>query len=449
MSQQVLNATNTTNTSDVKRNLGRMDLMSIAIGQTIGAGIMAMTGTAIGMTGRSVNIAFIFAGIITILAIIPQIYVGGTARFKGGQYTQVAAFGGQKLAGIFTMINIFIGIGISMYVLSFTEYFVALVPNAPSKIISMLVITIMFGLNLLGTKQAAKLQTVLCVAMAAALGLFVAFGVGEIQPGYFRQPGFMTSGVMGLLVASSYLSFAAGGATYVINFSGEAKNPTKDIPFVIIVSTIGVSILYALIGTIAGGVLPVEEVANKSLSLVAESIMPKSIYIFFIVGGAMFSLLTTLNASIGWITRPVVQAANDGWLPKFMGNIHPKFKTPANALLLFYIIGIIPIMLDLDISIVSSSTVILTSVVKAILAFITIRMPFVMPELWKKSKFYISDGKLKFACILGGLVATLQVVLLVVTSSSQEIIGNITILVFSIIYAILRNKKVKMEVSYE
>lgn len=449
MSQQVSNATNTTNTSDVKRNLGRMDLMSIAIGQTIGAGIMAMTGTAIGMTGRSVNIAFIFAGIITILAIIPQIYVGGTARFKGGQYTQVAAFGGQKLAGIFTMINIFIGIGISMYVLSFTEYFVALVPNAPSKIISMLVITIMFGLNLLGTKQAAKLQTVLCVAMAAALGLFVAFGVGEIQPGYFRQPGFMTAGVMGLLVASSYLSFAAGGATYVINFSGEAKNPTKDIPFVIIAATIGVSILYALIGTIAGGVLPVEQVANKSLSLVAESIMPKSIYIFFIVGGAMFSLLTTLNASIGWITRPVVQAANDGWLPKFMGNIHPKFKTPANALLLFYIIGIIPIMLDLDISIVSSSTVILTSVVKAILAFITIRMPFVMPELWKKSKFYISDGKLKFVCILGGLVATLQVVLLVITASNQEIIGNLTILGFSIIYAILRNKKVKMEVSYE
>lgn len=449
MSQQVSNATNTTNTSDVKRNLCRMDLMSIAIGQTIGAGIMAMTGTAIGMTGRSVNIAFIFAGIITILAIIPQIYVGGTARFKGGQYTQVAAFGGQKLAGIFTMINVFTGIGISMYVLSFTEYFVALVPNAPSKIISIIAITLLFGLNLLGTKQAAKLQTVLCVAMAAALGLFVAFGVGEIQPGYFEQPGFMTAGVMGLLVASSYLSFAAGGATYVINFSGEAKNPTKDIPFVIIAATIGVSILYALIGTIAGGVLPVEQVANKSLSLVAESIMPKSLYIFFIVGGAMFSLLTTLNASIGWITRPVVQAANDGWLPKFMGNIHPKFKTPANALLLFYIIGIIPIMLDLDISIVSSSTVILTSVVKAILAFITIRMPFVMPELWEKSKFYISDGKLKFVCILGGLVATLQVVLLVVTSSRQEIIGNITILGFSIIYAILRDKKVKMEVSYE
>ena len=71
-------------------------------------------------------------------------------------------------------------------------------------------------------------------------------------------------------------------------------------------------------GTIAAGVLPVADVANKSLALVAEAIMPKPIYIFFIVGGAMFALLTTLNASIGWMCRPIVQAAKDGWYPDFV-----------------------------------------------------------------------------------------------------------------------------------
>lgn len=70
---------------ELKRNMGRMDLVSIAVGQIIGAGIMAMTGTAIGMTGRSVNLAFVIAGILCILTAIPQILVGGTARFKGGQ----------------------------------------------------------------------------------------------------------------------------------------------------------------------------------------------------------------------------------------------------------------------------------------------------------------------------------------------------------------------------
>jgi len=435
--------------ADVKRNLTRTDLVSVAVGQIIGAGIMAMTGTAIGMTGRSVNLAFLIAGILCILTAIPQLLVGGTARFKGGQYTQVAAFGGQRLAGVFTMINVFTGLGIAMYVISFTEYLLALVPNAPSKLISVAVITLLFLMNILGAKQAAILQTVMCVVMALAIAAFVAFGIPNLQPGYFAPPDFMTKGVTGVLMASAYLSFAAGGAQYVINFSGEAKNPTRDVPFAIIVPTVGISIVYALMGTIAAGVLPVADVANKSLALVAEAIMPKPVYVFFIVGGAMFALLTTLNASIGWMCRPIVQAAKDGWLPAVFGKLNPRFGTPMNVLLLFYVIGLVPILAGLDISIVSSSTVILTSAVKVILCFTAIRLPKVMPELWNKSKFHVGKGLLNVLCIVGGLVATFQVVLMLATSAPLELAGNLAILVVSVIYALAVNRRVRMEVSYE
>lgn len=435
--------------ADVKRNLTRTDLVSVAVGQIIGAGIMAMTGTAIGMTGRSVNLAFLIAGILCILTAIPQLLVGGTARFKGGQYTQVAAFGGQRLAGVFTMINVFTGLGIAMYVISFTEYLLALVPNAPSKLISVAVITLLFLMNILGAKQAAILQTAMCVIMALAIAAFVAFGIPNLQPGYFDPPDFMTKGISGVLMASAYLSFAAGGAQYVINFSGEAKNPTRDVPFAIIVPTIGISIVYALMGTIAAGVLPVAEVANKSLALVAEAIMPRPVYIFFIVGGAMFALLTTLNASIGWMCRPIVQAAKDGWLPAVFGRINARFGTPVNVLLLFYVIGLVPILAGLDISIVSSSTVILTSAVKVILCFTAIRLPKVMPELWNKSKFHVGRGLLNGLCIVGGLVATFQVVLMLATSAPLELAGNLAILAISVVYALAVNRRVRMEVSYE
>lgn len=435
--------------TELKRNLSRMDLVSMAVGQIIGAGIMAMTGTAIGMTGRSVNLAFIIAGILCIMTAIPQIMVGGTARFKGGQYTQVAAFGGQRLAGIFTIINIFTVLGIAMYVISFTEYLLALVPHAPSKLVSVAVITVLIAMNMLGAKQAAVLQTAMCFIMAAAIALFIAFGITKVQPGYFASPDFMTKGFTGILMASAYLSFAAGGAQVVINFSGEAKKPTVDIPFAIIVPTVGISVVYALMGTIAAGVLPVADVANKSLALVAEAIMPKPIYVFFIVGGAMFALLTTLNASIGWMCRPILQAARDGWLPGVFGRLHPKFATPVNLLLLFYIIGIVPILAGLDISIVSNSTVILSSATKAITCFTAIFLPKVMPELWNKSKFHVRKGLLSFLSILGGSVATFQVVLLVVTSSPAEIIGNLVILGISVVYALVRSKKVVMEISYE
>ena len=435
--------------TELKRNLSRMDLVSMAVGQIIGAGIMAMTGTAIGMTGRSVNIAFIIAGILCVMTAIPQIMVGGTARFKGGQYTQVATLGSQRLAGIFTMINVFTGLGIAMYIISFTEYLLALVPNVPSKLVSVVVLTILFAMNILGTKQAAALQTAMCVVMAAAIALFIAFGVTKVQPGYFAPPDFMTKGATGILMASAYLSFAAGGAQCVINFSGEAKKPTVDIPFAIIVPTISISVIYAIMGTIAAGVLPVADVANKSLALVAEAVMPKPVYVFFIVGGAMFALLTTLNASIGWMCRPILQAAKDGWLPRVFSKLHPKFATPVNILLLFYLIGIVPILAGLDISIVSNSTVILSSATKAITCFTAMFLPRVMPEFWSKSKFHVDKGLLTFFSVLGAAVATFQVVLLVVTSSTAEIVGNLVILGISVLYALVRNSKVTMEISYE
>ena len=83
------------------KKLSRLDLLSMATGQIIGVGIMTMTGIAIGFTGRSVNIAYLVAGILTLISLIPQIYIGGTANFFGGQYSQIAVLSGQKTAGIY------------------------------------------------------------------------------------------------------------------------------------------------------------------------------------------------------------------------------------------------------------------------------------------------------------------------------------------------------------
>ena len=52
-----------TNNSAQSQKLSRTDLFSMAIGQIIGVGIMTMTGIAIGFTGRSVNLAYLLAGL--------------------------------------------------------------------------------------------------------------------------------------------------------------------------------------------------------------------------------------------------------------------------------------------------------------------------------------------------------------------------------------------------
>ncbi|MDD7637691.1 MAG: APC family permease, partial [Clostridiales bacterium] len=310
-------------TSENKK-LSRLDLFSMATGQIIGVGIMTMTGIAIGFTGRSVNIAYLIAGIITIISAIPQIYIGGTANFLGGQYSQIAVLLGKKVAGIYLYIQLFTTLAISMYTLSFADYFLSLFPGVNAKLVCTIVLTVLVLLHLGGVKQAARLQNVLIVVLTVAIAAYIVLGVGSIQPDYFSN-GFMTGGAGGFVLASIYLTFAAGGATYVVNYSAEAKNPTKDIPFVIIASTAAVVIVYAIMSTVAAGVLPVEQVANQPLSVSAEAFMPKTVYTFFVVGGAMFALLTTLNFNIGMIVYPMERACKDGWLPAKFAERNNKF----------------------------------------------------------------------------------------------------------------------------
>ncbi len=427
--------------------LSRGDLFSMAVGQIIGVGIMTMTGIAIGFTGRSVNIAYITAGLITIIGAIPQIYIGGTANFVGGQYSQIAVLSGKKMAGIYLYIQLFSALAISMYTLSFADYFLSLVPGVPSKLICTIVLTVLFGMHLLGVKQAARLQNILCAVLAVAIASYIVLGVGHIQPDYFTN-GFLAGGSGGFVLASIYLTFAAGGAQYVVNYSSAAKNPTKDIPFVIIASTGIVVLIYAVMATVAAGVLPVEQVANQPLSVSAAAFMPKAVYTFFVVGGAMFALLTTLNFNIGMIVYPVLRACEDGWLPRKLAVKNEKYGSAHYILLLFYLIGTVPILIGLDLNTVANSTVILFTIIRGVIAFSAMQLPKKLPELWGKSSFYVNNGKLKAMCIFSMALAALSVAVLLISTSMVQIIGNIAILIFSIVVALLVNKRVTLNPSF-
>lgn len=431
-----------------ENKLTRADLFSMAIGQIIGVGIMTMTGIAIGFTGRSVNIAYVLAGILTIVAAIPQIYIGGTANFLGGQYSQIAVLGNKRLAGVFIYIQIAMALALSMYTLSFSEYFLSLFPGANAKLVSFVVLTVLALMHMVGMKQAARLQNLMCVILAAGIAAYIVFGIGHIQPGYTQSPGFFTGGASGFVLASIYLTFAAGGATYVVNFSAEAKNPTKDIPFVIIVSTAAIVILYAVMSTIAAGVLPVEEVAGKPLSVSTVSFMPKAVYTFFVVGGAMFALLTTLNFNIGMLVYPLKKASEDGWLPKGLAATNKRFGTTHWIIAAIYLISVLPILAGLDLSTIANSTVILTTSIRGVIAFVALALPKKLPELWKRSSFYVSDGKLKVICIAAMFLAGVSVVMLFVTTSMAQICGNCCILGVAVVLAFLFQKKVDVKASY-
>lgn len=436
-------------TKNLNKTLGRKELFSVAVGQIIGAGIMALTGVAIAMTGRSVNVAFILAAIAVIGVFIPMIFITSTVRLRGGQYTQAAVFISEKYSGMFMVIYIVYNIAIAMYAISFAEYFFALVPAIPQKLVSVTILTIVFVVNFFGVKGATKLQSLMVVVLAAALALFSGFGVFKIQPGYFQNPGFMTDGIKGLLTGMALLTFATGGANVILNLSAESKNPKKDIPFVLITSTLAVAVLYALMSTVAAGVLPVEQVAGKPLTLVAEAILPNWLYVFFIIGGAMFALITTLNASVSWVTKPIMQACVDNWFPKSLAQLHPKYNTPYKLLIIFYIIGLFPIITGLDIGYIANFSLLLQFINFIILGIGMLRLPKLFPKQWEASPFHVNKFWFYILNILAILILILQAFLMAANLDKVGLIGNGVVLIIAIIFGIVRSKKVNMEISVD
>ena len=103
---------------ELKQVLGFWDLMSAAVGQIIGAGIMSLTGAAIAMTGKSVPIAFVISAILVVFRAIPYVFINSTVRLNGGAYTIVQLLVSKKLGGFFTIISALGQLSLAMYALS-------------------------------------------------------------------------------------------------------------------------------------------------------------------------------------------------------------------------------------------------------------------------------------------------------------------------------------------
>lgn len=169
------------------------------------------------------------------------------------------------------------------------------------------------------------------------------------------------------------------------------------------------------------------------------------------VYGAMFALMSTLNATFASATKPVLQACVDGWFPKRLGYIHPKYKTPMVLLTIFYFIGLVPILIGFDIGILGSLTNIIGQIIFIIINIAFYKLPNILPDEWGRSKFKIKKSSLLIVSALSVIGCLLQIVLLAKDMSMAILMGNGFLLILSIIYTMYRYKtgKVNMEISYE
>ncbi len=312
---------------NLKKVLGFKEVLSIAMGQTIGSGVMAMTGIAIGMTGRGVVLAYILSSVFVVFMSIPTMMMGSALPTTGGAYRYASRLGRPVAGLVYMLIYLAYNITLALFALSFADYMQSLIPGVPFKLCAAGILTLMYVTNLFGMQWAAKLQNLMVVVMIIAFAVFIGNGMPQVDFSAFSSMEQLApNGFVTLITTAGLLTFATGGANVVASLGSEMKNPGRDIPLGMAVGTLAVGVIYAFMALIASGVLPVEQVANQNLSVVAREILSKPLFVFFIVGGAMFAIATTLNSTMSWVTKPVMAACADGWFPKGLAAVNEKVR---------------------------------------------------------------------------------------------------------------------------
>jgi len=117
--------------------------------------------------------------------------------------------------------------------------------------------------------------------------------------------------------------------------SGEMKNPSRTVPWAIAIAMTGITALYLAIQTVAQGVLgpALADAKSAPLALVAEHVMGAPGRTL-LLGGAIVSTLGYLSGMTLAVPRALFALARDGFLPKAVASVHPRFLTPHVAIVL-------------------------------------------------------------------------------------------------------------------
>ena len=227
-------------------------------------------------------------------------------------------------------------------------------------------------LNILGVKEAAKLEMWLVIGLLLIMIVYAILGFPNID--YERYRPLIPYGVNSIFVTAGFVFVSFGGLISVASVAEEVKNPNRNIPLGLITAVIAVSIIYFVVLFVTVGILPANDLSGSFTPLAdaAGGFAGTPGYIVITIA-AVLAFVTTAVAGIMSASRYPLALSRDKLLPSWLGRVHDKTKTPINSLILTGILIIVALMLPIDLLVKAASTVILSANIMANVAVIILR----------------------------------------------------------------------------
>lgn len=192
-------------------------------------------------------------------------------------------------------------------------------------------LAVLTWINVIGVRHGAKMAVFLTVAKSIPLVLFIVIGVFYVDWNLINAEtpsiSFDAMSEAVLLVLFAYVGFESTPGA-----AGEFKNPKKDLPFALLTMVVLVTITYTLIQFVAVGTFPGLATSESPLAESAAYFAGAAMAIIMTLG-AMISIFGNVSNTTLMGPRYLYALAKDGYGFKALAKIHPRYRTPAIAIL--------------------------------------------------------------------------------------------------------------------
>jgi basic amino acid/polyamine antiporter, APA family len=330
-----------TNVSDLPRKLGLIDSLSIVVGVTVGAGIFLVPNLIAQELHSIPSIlgVWIFAGIISFFGALACAELGAAIPATGGQYVFMREAYGPLIGFLcgWTMFVVARTAQVAWMAVTFSLYISYFVPLSPleSKLLGIAIISLFTWINYRGVTAGAIVQNIFTFAKVGGLlliiGIVFLFGGKPASTAAAAVGGFSIS-AFGVALIASLLAF--DGWVQLSFVAGEIRDPQRNVHRALALGSLACIVIYLLANIAYLRALSIPEIAASPHvgATVAERVMgPRGGIVVSLI--ILISIVGTINGCFLTSPRIYFAQARDGLFFRKFGEIHPRYQTPAFAIL--------------------------------------------------------------------------------------------------------------------
>ncbi len=326
----------------LRRAITRWEIVALSLNDVIGSGVYLLPAAAAALLGAASLWAVVLAGFAVMMLVLCFAEAGSHFDEPGSAYVYTReAFGdfvGFEVGWMTWLARVASVASLSN---GFAQALTFLWPGAGAGMTRALVIVTPLALfawiNVRGVKYGARLAVGLTIAKILPLLVLVAVGVFAIDWSLVL-PMPMPDG-SGLAEAAALLLFAYAGFENTAASAGEFKNPRRDVPFALMTMILVCTLLYTAVQLVALGTLPdlAARVEGAPIADAAALLMGAWAGIMMTVGAAVSIEGNVGNTMLNG-PRYLYALARDGYGPRALAVVHPRYRTPAPAILTQFVV---------------------------------------------------------------------------------------------------------------